>query len=80
MKEGPDIVSSMSSPSRLWIPAAIADLLLILVFAAIGATHTPAETSFREPSPQHGRSWPERQLRGWSLARGVHPWLYGHPG
>ena len=36
MKEGPDIVSSMSSPSRLWIPAAIADLLLILVFAAIG--------------------------------------------
>ncbi|MEV4950919.1 DUF3054 domain-containing protein [Paenarthrobacter nitroguajacolicus] len=26
----------MSSPSRLWIPAAIADLLLILVFAAIG--------------------------------------------
>ncbi|VXB28013.1 Putative membrane protein [Arthrobacter sp. 9V] len=27
---------SMSSPSRLWIPAAIADLLLILVFAAIG--------------------------------------------
>ncbi|GAA3279804.1 DUF3054 domain-containing protein [Paenarthrobacter aurescens] len=26
----------MPSPSRLWIPAAIADLLLILVFAAIG--------------------------------------------
>ncbi|MGR0159921.1 DUF3054 domain-containing protein [Paenarthrobacter nitroguajacolicus] len=26
----------MSSPSRLWIPAALADLLLILVFAAIG--------------------------------------------
>lgn len=27
---------SMSSPSRLWIPAAIADLLLIVLFAAIG--------------------------------------------
>ncbi|MBT2587339.1 DUF3054 domain-containing protein [Arthrobacter sp. ISL-95] len=26
----------MSSPSRLWIPAATADVLLILVFAAIG--------------------------------------------
>ncbi|WP_024816766.1 DUF3054 domain-containing protein [Arthrobacter sp. 31Y] len=26
----------MSSPSRLWIPAAIADLLFILLFAAIG--------------------------------------------
>ncbi|MFW0775278.1 DUF3054 domain-containing protein [Paenarthrobacter nitroguajacolicus] len=26
----------MPSPSRLWIPAAITDLLLILVFAAIG--------------------------------------------
>ncbi|MGJ3191104.1 DUF3054 domain-containing protein [Paenarthrobacter nitroguajacolicus] len=26
----------MSSPSRTWIPAAIADLLLILVFAAMG--------------------------------------------
>ncbi len=26
----------MPSPSRLWIPAAIADLLFILVFAAIG--------------------------------------------
>lgn len=26
----------MSSPTRLWIPAVIADLLLILVFAAIG--------------------------------------------
>ncbi|MFJ6534795.1 DUF3054 domain-containing protein [Paenarthrobacter sp. NPDC091711] len=26
----------MSSPSRLWIPAAIADLLLIVLFAAIG--------------------------------------------
>jgi hypothetical protein len=26
----------MSSTSRLWIPAAIADLLLILIFAAIG--------------------------------------------
>ncbi|MET3369467.1 UNVERIFIED_CONTAM: peptidoglycan/LPS O-acetylase OafA/YrhL [Jeotgalibacillus campisalis] len=36
MTEGPDSVSSMPSPSRLWIPAAIADLLLILVFAAIG--------------------------------------------
>jgi|UPI0002E7071C peptidoglycan/LPS O-acetylase OafA/YrhL len=32
----PDSVMSMSSPSRLWIPAAIADLLLVLVFAAIG--------------------------------------------
>lgn len=27
---------SMPSPSRLWIPAAIADLLLIVLFAAIG--------------------------------------------
>ncbi|SCZ58107.1 Protein of unknown function [Arthrobacter sp. UNCCL28] len=32
----PDNVIGMLSPSRLWIPAAIADVLLILVFAAIG--------------------------------------------
>jgi peptidoglycan/LPS O-acetylase OafA/YrhL len=31
-----DSVSSMLSPSKLWIPAAAADLILILVFAAIG--------------------------------------------
>lgn len=33
---GPDNVRDMPSPSRQWIPSAIADVLLILVFAAIG--------------------------------------------